>query len=419
MRRRLVASLIAYCAVALSASAQTVTVVQSKGPGPWGKARLVEELRIGVLEGAEEYTFSSITDLAVGRDGSIFVAEARPVRLRVYDDHGKFVKSIGRQGSGPGEYRQVDALEIMADGNIAVRDGNQQGRINIHNPEGNFLRSFQLWTGFFTNDMFRVDNAGNFYAKAPERLGNNGPSKPGGQMFWIKANASGTIIDTLPMPMGKTSDVQLYGGPNASRVESMLSTLSSAGGIISGSPLKYVIDVQRPGQTTLRIEREHQPLRLAGAEKNEWQAVAGYKSKQPSGRSFSTGPDGKPVVRDAPPTKYTIPAVKPAFRELRSDEEGRIWVQVYTAANKQPPPATQPPKAPGALSPPGSTNQPVSLWREYPTYEVFDPSGRLLGSVVVPPRTSFMVMRGLNIWGVTRGELDEAYVVRYRIEPAK
>jgi hypothetical protein len=418
MRRRLVASLIAYCAVALSASAQTVTVVQSKGPGPWSKARLVEELRIGQLEGAEEYTFGNITDVAVGRDGSIFVAEVRPVVLRVFDPKGKFVKRVGRQGGGPGEYQQIDALKVMADGNIAVRDGNQ-GRVNILDPLGNFLRSFQLQTGFFTNDMFRVDNAGNFYAKATERTPNAPPTQLDRPMLWIKANASGAIVDTFPLPMGKAADVKLYGGPHASRVYPMVSTLSLAGGVISGSPLNYVIDVQRPGQTTLRIEREHQPLRLAGAEKDEWQAMAAYLSKQPSGRSFSTGPDGKRVVRDMPPFKYTTPEVKPAFRELRSDEEGRIWVQVYTPASKQPPPATQPPKGPPGTPPPPGADRPVSVWREFPTYDVFEASGRFLGTVVAPPRTSFMVMRGLNIWGVTRGELDEAYVVRYRIEPAK
>ena len=406
-------------ALALAVATQNPAVVQSKGPGPWGKARLVEELRIGQLEGAEEYTFSTITDLAVARDGSIFVAETRPVGLRVYDAQGKFVKRIGRAGNGPGEYRQIDELELMADGNIAVRDGNQRGRISILDPQGNFLRSFQLWTGHFENDMFHVDNDGNFYAKATERSANDGPPKPGGRRFWIKANASGTIVDTLPIPTGKPFAVQLYGGPHASRVEPMLSTLSPAGGLISGSPLKYVIDIERPGQTTLRIQRERQPIRLAGAEKDEWEAMAAYRSKQPSARSFSTGPDGKAVVREAPPTKYTIPAVKPAFRGLRSDEEGRIWVQVYTVASKQPPPPAPPKPPAGALPQPGSTNQPVSLWRESPTYDVFESTGRFLGSVVVPPRTRFLAMRGLYIWGVTSGELDEAYVVRYRIEPAK
>jgi hypothetical protein len=254
MFRAFVASLVASCVVALSSSAQNVTVVQSKGPGPWGKARLVEELRIGQLEGSEEYTFGFVSDIAVARDGSIFVAEVNPVGLRLFDAKGKFVKRIGRAGNGPGEYRQIDALVSLPDGNIAVRDGNQQGRVSILDPQGNFLRSFQLFTGFFTNDMFHVDNAGNFYVKANKRTDHSSPGQL--EMLWVKAKADGAVVDTFPLPNGKDFDVRLYGGPHAGRVEPMLSTLSPAGGVISGSPLNYVIDVQRPGQTTLRIQRE-------------------------------------------------------------------------------------------------------------------------------------------------------------------
>ena len=92
MRRPLAASVFALCAFAVSASAQNVTVVQSQGPGPWGNARLVQELRIGELEGAEEYSLGFVLDVAVGRDGSIFVAEGRPTGLRMFDARGKFVK---------------------------------------------------------------------------------------------------------------------------------------------------------------------------------------------------------------------------------------------------------------------------------------------------------------------------------------
>jgi hypothetical protein len=404
-------------ALALALATQNPTVVQSKGPGPWGSARLVEELRIGELEGAEEYTFGTVFGVAAGRDGSIFVAEIQPADLRMYDARGKFVKRIGRVGEGPGEYQQIDALAVMAAGNLAVHDG-RLGRISIFDAQGNFLRSFQLHTGFFTNDMFRVDNAGNFYVKATERVTNAPPISLDRQLLWIKANPAGAVLDTFPIPMGKTPDVQLYGGPHSSRVQPVLSTLAPSGGLVSGSPLGYVIDVQRPGQSTLRIRREYKPMPLLGAEKAEWEAMAAFLSKQPTGRSYSTGPDGKPVPRDAPSVKYTIPVVKPAFRELRMAEDGRIWVQVYTAASKQAPPP--PPKLPaGALPPPGFADRPVSLWRETPTYDVFEPTGRYLGRVEAPPRTSFMAMRGQNIWAVKRGELDESYVVRYRIEPAK
>jgi hypothetical protein len=57
-------------ASSLSADAQTSQVVRSTGPGAWGTVRLVEDKRIGVLEGDDAYTFGMIKGIVVGHDGS-------------------------------------------------------------------------------------------------------------------------------------------------------------------------------------------------------------------------------------------------------------------------------------------------------------------------------------------------------------
>lgn len=156
------ASVMVFLALATSASAQAPAVVRSSGPGAWGlSTRLVEEVRIGELEGSEEYTLGQIVQVVAGRDGAVFIAEANPYAVRMFDANGKFVRKIGGIGAGPGEFRSVAALAIMHDGSLVVRDGNL-GRTNIYDAKGNFLRSHNFMTGFFTTDMFRVDQAGNF-----------------------------------------------------------------------------------------------------------------------------------------------------------------------------------------------------------------------------------------------------------------
>ncbi len=402
--------------VAANTSAQDVTVVRSKGPGAWGPAlRLVQELRIGQLEGAEEYTFGFVLDVIAGRDGSIFVAEGRPTSLRMYDARGKFVKVVGRVGGGPGEFQQINGLAVMADGNIAVRDA-QQGRITILDPGGNFLRSVQVNSTTYTDDMFRVDNAGNFYLKEILRSATDGPLGDA-PVAWLKANRTGAIVDTILIPREKL-EPRVYGGPHKPVVDAILATLSRQGATVSGRVLDYTIDIERPGQKRLRIEREFQPLKLTAAEKSEWDAMADWYSKQPSGRRFGRGADGKPSVVDAPAIKYTVPTAKPAFRELRVDEEDRIWVVRHVAATKQPPPPTPKPP-PGAMGMPNQASRPVSVMREVTTYDVFEPGGRFLGTVSLPLGTRITAMRGKTVWGVATGEMDEPYVVRYRIEAAK
>jgi hypothetical protein len=76
----------------------------------------------------------------------------------------------------------------------------------------------------------------------------------------------------------------------------------------------------------------------------------------------------------------------------------------YVAAQKQ---ASAPRPSNSALPP--------ITWREPPTFDVFEPSGRFLGTVVLPAKTQLFLMRGNQLWGTTRGELDETYIVRYRL----
>src|SRR5680860_99377 len=71
------------------------------------RTELIEDLRIGSVAGPEEYSFGQIQDLATRRDGSIFVVDLHPQSIRQFDHAGEFVRQIGREGEGPGEYRSL------------------------------------------------------------------------------------------------------------------------------------------------------------------------------------------------------------------------------------------------------------------------------------------------------------------------
>lgn len=65
---------------------------------------LVEELRIGVVEGGEAYQFHDVADVDVAADGTVVVFNRGSHSLRLYDDAGRFRREIGREGQGPGEF---------------------------------------------------------------------------------------------------------------------------------------------------------------------------------------------------------------------------------------------------------------------------------------------------------------------------
>src|SRR5512138_254352 len=97
------------------------TVVRaSQRPLHPGVATLVEELSIGVADGAEEYMLGEIADIALGRDGSIYALDRQVPAVRHYDAQGKFIRNIGRKGAGPGEFRSVSGIAMTRDGRLLL-----------------------------------------------------------------------------------------------------------------------------------------------------------------------------------------------------------------------------------------------------------------------------------------------------------
>lgn len=81
------------------------------------------DLSIGELDGAVEYTFGSVTGLAEDAERRIYVVDRPQHVVRVFDSAGSFVRSIGREGQGPGELINPCCLAIRPGGELWVRDG--------------------------------------------------------------------------------------------------------------------------------------------------------------------------------------------------------------------------------------------------------------------------------------------------------
>jgi len=140
---------------------------------------------------------------------------------------------------------------------------------------------------------------------------------------------------------------------------------------------------------------------IAGDERREWEAWSRYMADMQ--RAPLTNSQIVPTA-PAPVKTYVIPRQKPAFSELQSDMDGRIWVRRYVAAVSRP----------GAVRKPGD-KRPRRVWREQPTYDVFEPGGELLGTVVLPWDARFEDASGMTLWLTVTGEAGEEGVARYRL----
>jgi sugar lactone lactonase YvrE len=114
---------------------------------PDGKVRMT--LGKPGVAGTTEDTFNQPTDVTVARNGDIYVAEGHAPsygnsRIVVFTKDGKFIKTIGKKGTGDGEFMGPHALAFDSQGRLFVGD-RTNNRVQVFDKNGKFLAA---WSQF-------------------------------------------------------------------------------------------------------------------------------------------------------------------------------------------------------------------------------------------------------------------------------
>jgi hypothetical protein len=91
--------------------------------------------RIGGDTDDENEFFGVITQLLTDPKGDIYLLDAQLNQVKVFSPSGKFIRAIGREGEGPGEFRSGVGMFLTNDGKIAVMQV-APGRIVLLTPDG-------------------------------------------------------------------------------------------------------------------------------------------------------------------------------------------------------------------------------------------------------------------------------------------
>ena len=382
------------------------TIVRNaQAPRYPGVATLIEEMSIGVADGSEEYVLGRVSDIALGRDGSLYVFDGQVPVVRHYDASGKFVRRIGRSGSGPGEYRSVSGIATMPDGQLLVWDtGNW--RVNVYAPNGDFVTQWTTPSGMSGGGTAQysralmVDAAGNIVMrKQIIRI-----REPGiHPTVWLRYRTDGTFIDTVHAPTGPESPLLVARAGNVSQSNPVpfspirIATYNPLGYIVAGFPNRYAVELHRPAGTT-SIRRDVRPVSVSRAERSEARDDILRKMRGVDPNWSWSGPE--------------IPDVKPSYFGLNVGLDGQLWVQLTQEGRDGPGVSgsvgmgggmRSPPRAPDADPPKPSM------------YDIFDAEGGYLGQVQVPAGVSVMLRRGNQAWGYAIGDDDVPRIKRYRI----
>jgi hypothetical protein len=99
---------------------------------------LVEDLAIGD-EKDEAYFFPGQATVNIDDKGLFYICDLGNRRVQVYGRDGRFIRTLGRQGQGPGEFIYPRYVQFDEVGNIFINDALT---LAIFNHEGLFLKKF-------------------------------------------------------------------------------------------------------------------------------------------------------------------------------------------------------------------------------------------------------------------------------------
>jgi hypothetical protein len=92
---------------------------------------------------ADDVLFGVISAVAVDDDGRVYLLDSQINVVHVFSPEGEFLGEIGREGEGPGEFRNPEGMFVTADGNVAILQG-MPGKIIRITPQGDPLDNIRL-----------------------------------------------------------------------------------------------------------------------------------------------------------------------------------------------------------------------------------------------------------------------------------
>ncbi|MEO5799651.1 MAG: hypothetical protein ABIZ70_01535 [Gemmatimonadales bacterium] len=298
-----------------------VIQIHNSGPTLWADTsgwRLVQERVIAPTEGTPG-ALTNIGPMAVDSRDNLYVMQRDPATIKVYGVDGTWLRDIGRQGNGPGEFR-FSMLGIYHD-TLFVQD-QENNRLSLFTTDGQLIRSVPSQCCINMGKLFINDSG---LAAIPGLS----PDPAKSSMAWYLTDAHGAVHDTV-FELENHGDrsgiweIELKRGKLGMNIAIPIpaaAALHDAGTSaitrISGNTSRYSFAVRQIRGDTLRLIEATAPTLVMD---------------EADGDSIfaESVTNASPVFRDAlvkVARRGDIPKMWPLWSEVDIDGAGRFWVQ--------------------------------------------------------------------------------------------
>lgn len=336
-------------------------VVHNAGAGMWREGSawmLTNAVTIGSQNDSGEAVFGRVADLALDQGGRVYVLDLTPPAIRVFASDGSYIRTLGRDGHGPGEFAVATGMTFDPRDRLWVlNQGNE--RYSVFDTSGALLREFPRHSSSRTLEWRygAFSPTGDLYDLVFD------PTKSGGEFRSARYDTiTAEFVDGLPTP-------NLPEGTPFGWGRIMPTPLGWWVGVATDYRLWQLT---RAGDTVRVVEREHEPVGLPTAQRDSIRDAMRLLRQRARGAA-----------------SLPIPEHQRIFDAFFVDNHGYVWVQLSRTPDER-----------------------------VTSFDVFDPEGRYLGAVKAPSvveSSPIPVVRDDRMAYVTTNEPGAQFVVTARI----
>ncbi len=340
-------------------------------------------LQIGVADGSPEFVFSNIRAVLLLDEDRLAVADRSSSQVRYFTRDGSFLRSFGRRGEGPGEFRRIRDMGQCGGDSLFVFD--LDFKMVILTPTGHYSREARPYDlSSSRRRPYALECARNGFFIVLGREARSGPPKIGlyraEAPTWILAPdhvVASETVETIPaarlvvtVELDTVLSSERIGfsngdtGPHPFGRFTALAITESA--IYLGSGGDYELqEYSLDGRLRRLVRWRGEDLSIRAKD------IDTYRTERLANVSAAARPATERYLLDMP-----MLSTFPAYARIEVDPLGNIWVQSFRR--------------------PGQREQ---------HWTVLAPDGGLLGSVLMPADFTVMDFGIDEVVGVSRDEL--------------